>query len=382
VKTLLHFAQDDDTSGFFPQLALWHDRSRYHMHFAALRPMADWLRAYMQERGVPTFSCGCRSRLTYPLGLLRLARYLRQVDVQILHAHLFDPAVVGLSAATVARTPLRVLTRHHSDYHTRIAKRWHVGLDQLCTRLSHAVIGVSQHTAAHLIEAEHAPAEKVSVVHNGIDFERVRVSAPGAPEKLRRELAPHGERLLLIAARLHPEKGYEHLFAALPVVRERISRPIRLLVAGQGPLLNHYRKMAEALGCSDMVQFLGFRRDITDLMAAADVFVLPSVAEAFGLVLAEAIYLGTPVVATRVGGIPEIVDDGVDGILVPPGDGVALADALVHLLADDGLRCRLAGAGRERVRAQFRFEEMVRAYEALYERAWAGRGGARCLKCP
>lgn len=366
VRSLLHFAQDGDTSGYFPQLAKWHDRGRFRMYFGTLRPMAAWLREYMEGRGVSCFSCECRSRAEYPLGALRLARFLLRTGVDILHTHLFDPSVVGLLAGAAAGTRLRLLTRHYSDYHTRIDRPWHVRLDQLCTRLSHGVIAVSRHTAEHLLQREGAPAAKVHVVLNGIDFERVRPT-PGAAERLRRELAGDGRHLLLIAARLHPEKGYEHLFEALRLLRRRLDRGCTLLIAGAGPFEPAYRERVRALGIADSTAFLGFRKDLADLMLAADLFVLPSVAEAFGLVLAEALYLGAPVVATRVGGIPEIVDDGIDGVLVPPADPAALAEALAALLADPERRRRLAGAGRDRVARIFRFEDMVRAYEALYD---------------
>lgn len=368
MQTLLHFAQDSDTSGFFPQLAKWHDRKRYRMIFATLNPMAPWLRDYMQSQGVECFSCDCRSRAEYPWGMLRLANYLRRQKVDILHTHLFEPSVIGLLAGALARTPLRVETRHYSDYHTRINKKWHVRLDQLCTRLSHGVIAVSQHTADHMVTEEQSPREKLHVVLNGIDFGRVRLSDSYDRERVRREFVDEGTHLLLIAARLHPEKGYEHLFEAMAKLKPRFNGKLRLLVAGNGALLNHYQEMVRSLGCDDVVTFLGFRKDLPDLMAAADLFVLPSVAEAFGLVLAEALYLGTPVVATRVGGIPEIVEDGTDGVLVPPSASQALADAIVDLLNDPQRRQRLAGVGREKVLARFRFEDMVRSYEAFYRR--------------
>jgi glycosyltransferase involved in cell wall biosynthesis len=179
--------------------------------------------------------------------------------------------------------------------------------------------------------------------------------------------------LLVIIARLHPEKGHSYLFQALPEIRRRVHKPVRLIVAGTGPFDAAYRDEVRELGCEEMVSFAGFRKDSADLMAAADLVVLPSVAEAFGLVLTESLYLGTPVVATRVGGIPEIVDDGVDGLLVPPGDSAALADAIVELLNDDGRRKRMAGAGREKVLGRFRFEDMVRSYESIYEGAARGK---------
>jgi glycosyltransferase involved in cell wall biosynthesis len=372
MRRILHFAQDSDTSGFFPQLARWHDRGRYQMIFGTLNPIAPWLRDYMESQGVECFSCDCRGRLGFPRGLVRLARLLRRRQVDVLHTHLFEPSVVGLWAGVLARTPLRVMTRHYSDYHTRIQKKWHVRVDQMCNRLAHRIIAVSRHTAEHLVQVEGAPSGKVFAIHNGIDFDRVKLSAPDAPSRLRQEFAGNGAHLLLIAARLHPEKGYDHLFPAVARLKEQLDRPFRLLVAGTGPLDGHYRAQVAALGLQDVVRFLGFRKDLPDLMAAADLFVLPSTAEAFGLVLAEALYLGTPVVTTRVGGIPEIVEDGADSVLVPPGDAEALTNALAGLLRDPDRRRRMAGAGRQRVVERFGFQDMVRSYEAVYGHWAAG----------
>jgi glycosyltransferase involved in cell wall biosynthesis len=367
VKRILHFAQDSDTSGFFPQLARWHDRSRYKMFFATLNPMAGWLQEYMESQGVECFSCNSRRRTEYPSGMIRLARYLRHNHIDILHTHLFEPSVIGLLAGAIARTRTRIETRHYSDYHTRINKKWHVRLDQLCTRLSHSVIAVSKHTAEHMIEAENAPREKVHTVMNGIDFDRVKVSGPDARARIRREFAAEDSFLLLIVARLHPEKGHSYLFKALPEIRRRAKKPVRLLVAGVGTFDAAYREEVRALGCDDIVTFVGFRKDSPDLMAAADILILPSVAEAFGLVLAESVYLGTPVVATQVGGIPEIINDGLDGVLVPPADSDSLAETIAGLLNDSERRFKMAGTGREKVLTKFRFQDMVRHYEAVYE---------------
>ena len=366
--SVLHFAESDDTSGFFPQLATWHERDRYRMLFGTLKPMAPWLQEFMERAGVACMSCNARTRAEYPLGLFRLRRYLRRERIDLLHTHLFEPSAVGLLAGVLAGTRGRIMTRHYSNYHTRIGKRWHVRVDRLCNRMSHAVIAVSQHTADHIVGEECVPAEKVNVVLNGIDFSRVKVSDKDAPARLRREWCPEGAHLLVVPGRLHPEKGHTHFFQALPAIRQRLARPVVVLVAGAGPFESAYREEVRFLGCEDVVRFLGFRRDIPDVIAAADLVVLPSVAEAFGLVVAEALYLGTPIVATQVGGIPEIVEDGIDGVLVPPGDSKALADAIVRLLGDPERRRLMASAGRERVRERFSFEKLMRAYEQLYER--------------
>jgi glycosyltransferase involved in cell wall biosynthesis len=371
---LLHFAEDGDTSGFFPQLATHHDRSGFEMHFATLKPIAPWLARHMENESVPWFSLDCAHRLSYPIGMLRLARQLRRLRIDVIHTHLFDPSVVGLLGAALAGTAVRVHTRHHSDYHTRIDRSWHVRLDRLCTRLSHAVVAVSEHTADHLRTREAAPPGKVHMVRNGIDFERVHISSVEGVARVRAELAPPDTDLVVVPARLHEEKGHAHLFSALPGLRRRAGRPLKVCLAGRGPAEASYRAQLRRLECDDLVQFLGFRRDLPDVLAAADLVVLPSVAEAFGLAVAEALYLGCAVVATRVGGLPEIVDDGSDGILVPPADPGALTDAMVSLLADPARRHALGAQGRRKIASGYSFEAMVRGYEAVHRDLVARRG--------
>lgn len=343
------------------------------MTFATLKPMEPTLAAFMRAQGVDTFSCGARGRLSHGRALLSLVRRLRSQRCSVFHAHLFDPSVVGLTAARLASVPARILTRHYSNYHTRINRPLHVKLDQWCTACAHRVIAVSQETADHLVLVEGAPESKVTPIHNGIDFERVRATGTDSRERIRRELDLGETFTFLIAGRLHPEKGYEFLFEAVKRVRDIVDRPFVLLVAGRGHLLDHYRRLAASLGIADIVRFLGFRKDLPDLMTACDVFVLPSVAESFGLVLAEALYLGAPVLASRVGGIPEIVDDGVDGRLVEPGNDRALAEGLEAFLRGSVSLTGRGEAAKLKVRARFDFELMLRKYEAVYETVLAER---------
>lgn len=367
MRHLIHFTNDCDTSGFFPALAKYHDRRKYAMSFVTLMPMEPSLEAFMKAHDIPTFSCAARGRLSYPVAIVRLVRLLRRLRCSILHTHLFDASIVGLAAAQ-AGVPSRILTRHYSNYHTRINRPLHVQLDKWCTAAAHHVIAVSNETAEHLVRVEGAPPEKVTAIHNGLDFERVKVSGPNARQRLRNELGLGDDFTFLIAGRLHPEKGYEHLFEAVRLLKGRANRRFSLLVAGRGPLLEHYQQLAASLDIGDRVRFLGFRNDLPDLMVASDLFVLPSVAESFGLVLAEALYLGKPVLASRVGGIPEIVDDGIDGCLVPPGDAQALSGIMEKFLHGTVQLPGVGEAAVAKVRARFDFQQMLRKYEAVYER--------------
>jgi len=364
---VLHFAQDCDTSGFFAQLARFHDRSRFKMFFGTLGVVTPELRRSVEEQGVQVLSLDSGSRLSYPRRLPAVVASLRHLRIDILHTHLFDASVVGLTAGVLAGVPLRVMTRHYSDYHTRIGKRWHIGLDRMCTRLAHSVIAVSHQTRRVMLAEEGAPAEKVVVIHNGIDLSRVKSPSYEEVAELRQELDLDNCAMLSVIARLHPEKGHEYMFRALPRLLLATGGKLRLVVAGAGPFRELYERQVAGLGVEGAVRFLGFRTDIARILSASDVVVLPSVAEAFGLVLAEAMAMEKAVVATRVGGIPEIIQDGVTGVLVPPASPEALADAILSLLRDPFRRAQLGRAGRRRVEEAFRFEGMMKGYEAMYE---------------
>lgn len=372
---LLHFEESSDSSGYFPILGTLYDRARFDVFFGTLLDFDPVLQSLLEANGVTCFDGRAKSRLGYPATMARLARFLRRHRIQIVHTHLFDPSVTGLLTAALAGAPVRILTRHYSDYHTRIQKTWHVRADRLCTSLASRVIAVSRHTAEHMIALEGAPAHKIDVVWNGVRFERLTPTRERPAVQVRRELGLGQSLILLVPARLHPEKGHSYLFRALPQLRARVGRPFVVLLAGDGIPLDYQREL-DSLGCRDLVRFLGFRKDIVDLMLASDLVVLPSVAEAFGYVLVEALYLGVPVVSTKVGGIPEIVDDGADGLLVPPADAPALESAVERLLVDSASRTRIAGAGRDKVVKRFSADAMMRGYEAVYERAWRDASSA------
>lgn len=373
---VLHFVEDGDTSGFFPQLGRFHDRRRFEMLLGTLKPITEDLRRAMLDQGITTVSLGARRRSAYPIALPRLVAWLRQQRIDVLHTHLFDPSVVGLTGGMLAGVRVRVMTRHYSDYHTRIGKRWHVRLDQMCTRFAHRVIAISEQTRRVMLDEEQAPDAKIRVIHNGIDLSRVAWPSEEALAALRAELSLAGRHVLSVVARLHPEKGQEHLFRAMPRIVAATEGRVCLLVAGAGGFRQQYEACVRDLGMQAFVRFLGFRNDVASILAASDVVVLPSVAEAFGLAVTEAMALQRAVVATRVGGIPEIVVDGVTGILVPPASPDDLADAVCGLLKDPDRRRALGLAGRRIVEAKFRFEVMMRRYEAVYDTLLApGRTG-------
>jgi glycosyltransferase involved in cell wall biosynthesis len=214
------------------------------------------------------------------------------------------------------------------------------------------------------VVAEGRVGARFAVIPNGVDLSRFASPAPRCA--LRREFGiPRGAFLLGVVARLEPEKGHRFLLEAMPAIL-RGAPDTWLAVVGEGSSLGELRGLAAALGVGARVVFTGRREDVSALTADLTVAVLPSLREAQGISILEAMARRVPVVASAVGGIPEVITSGVDGVLVPPADSAALADAVVALLRDDALRRRIGEAGYATVRDRFSIDAQVRRIEAIY----------------
>lgn len=370
---VLHFTTNAASSRYFRTIADNYDRERYEVSVGTLSPDGE-LHQELRAYGVSTFALGYTARSHYLWAAVRLAGWLRRRAVDVIQTHLFDAGVVGLVAARLAGTPLAVLTRHHSTAVVLTGKALPVLIDRICSRwLAHRVIAVSDVTRRFIVEAEKVPSRHVGVVPYSIDLGQYR-SAPDARPRLKGEFGLDG-RVVAVVGRLDPLKGHDVLLRALSRVLP--SHPdCSLLVIGDGPERGRLESLRDALGLHAAVRFLGFRRDVPDLLDAADVLVHPSLSEAFCQVLMEAAACGKPIVTTDIGGAREVVEDRANGVIVPPGDEAALAAGIDALLrVDVAERDRMGARGRERVR-RFTPRAMVEAYEANYVRWLAERGAA------
>ncbi len=320
---------------------------------------------------------------------------LRQRPPDILHNHMFRAEVIGTRAAlTLAEhglpKPYVVSTIHssriRSDEDRALLRRLTPSMDRL--------IAVSRATVAKIVAEGRTPAP-VELIYNGVDLKRYDVTEACCtlPEEYG---FPEGTPLVGVVARLEPEKGHPTLIEAWPLVLEKVPEA-RLLIIGEGSQRETLEAQADGLAllgeeCSEdrcvgtrkarpgaKVLFTGLRDDVPAVTAALDVAVLPSYREAQGLALLEAMALRRPVVASRVGGVPEMIENERTGLLVPPRDPAALAAAVVRLLTDHPLADMLARAGHDFVLANFSVEHMVRAVGQIYEEgaaAVADRSGA------
>lgn len=317
-----------------------------------------WLPARFRERGFEPETY----RLSSPVDLrcvTDLMEIFRRRGVDVVHSHEFSMAVFGGLAARLAGLR-HVITLHGGRYwagrwRRRAALRW-------AFRSSAAVVAVSAASRDDLVDTLGVPREEIQVVANGVP----RPQGRARPVRMEMGLDP-GDPFVLSVGNLYRVKGHDVLVRALArVAGARPGLRWKAAVAGRGEEEGRLRGLAAEGGVVERIDFLGFRDDVGALLAAADVFVMPSRSEGLPLALLEAMHAGVAVIATEVGGVPEVVTDGEEALLVPPGDVDALAQALLRVLEDDELRARLVARARRRAEERYSVRSMTDAYEALY----------------
>ena len=307
-----------------------------------------------------------------PAAVATLVRAAGRAD--LLHAHNGRSLLAAVIAGRLRRVPV-VATQHFLDP-AHAAVRGLKGaaahlVHRACAAATAQTIAVSAAARDSLLARGEGRPDRVTVVLNGVADPSPLVRR--WPAEVRRSLGLPPDALLVVCvARLEPEKGLDGLLRAM-----RDVPGATCVVAGRGSLHDALERQAVADGVADRVRLVGFRDDVPDLVHAADVFVLPSPAEPFGLALVEAMALGIPAVACRAGGPADIVDDGRTGLLVPPCDPTALAAAVSRLLADEPGRRLIGRAARAAYEARFTDDRMARQTAAVYDRALASRGAIR-----
>ena len=303
-----------------------------------------------------------------------LAAWLRREEIDLVHAHMYRAEVIGTRAALAAGTPVVMATVHSS----RVRSPEDVATLAALTPAMDRLIVPSESILAK-VSVEGRGGAAFSVIPNGIDLSRFAVPAP--PCSLRDDYGiPCEDALIGVVARLEAEKGHTHLIAAMPAVLAAAPRTW-LTIVGDGSLGEALRAQAAALPAAvrKRIVFTGRRDDISAITGELDIAVLPSLREAQGISILEAMARRKPVVATAVGGIPEVVADGVSGLLVPPEDPSALAGALIRLARSPSLRQRLGDAGYEIVAERFSIDAQVHRIQELYDEELQRAGALAAL---
>jgi glycosyltransferase involved in cell wall biosynthesis len=316
----------------------------------------------IRKTGTPVAVLGLNPGIRRPQDVFGIRRYLRETQPLIVHTFLLTASLYGRLAAILERVPIVIGT----EVNMYADKRPHHALaERLLMRGTDRVIASAEAVRAFYIHQVHADPAKVDVIYNAVDFLQAQPSHSQAVT--RASLGVPADALVVgVIARLTEQKGHRFLFDALAGTPALAN--VHLLVIGGGERRAALGVQVEALGLSSRVHFLGPRRDLGDLLGAMDVFVMPSLWEGLPLSLVLAMGASLPVVATAVAGIPEVVDDGRTGLLVPPGDAAALGAALGRVVADAALRERFGREAQASVLPRFGVDRYVNSVTDLYDR--------------
>lgn len=312
--------------------------------------------------GVPFTVLGLKPGISRPLDVLKLRDALHALQPTIVHTFLLTGSLYGRFAAMMAGVPVVIGTEVNIYEHKRPS---HARAERWLMRGTDAVIASAASVKDFYVKQVAADPAKVEVIYNAVDWSQLETTM--TRDACRAVLGvPRDAVAAAIIARLTEQKAHRVLFEAM--AQHAGLRNLHLIVVGDGELRDELRRRAESLGIDTRVYFTGARRDLGNILSAVDVFTMPSLWEGLPLSLVLAMGAGLPVVATRVAGIPEVIEDSVSGLLVPPGDTGALGDALARLAADAGLRQSLGERARRFVLPRFGVEQYVASITNLYDR--------------
>ena len=320
----------------------------------AFCPSGRPLVSYLEEQGIHAVTWRTWGKCD-PWTVLRLVALMKSRRIETVHTHLSTASFLGCLSARLIGVPSIATVHGFSD------ARWY--------RYADGIVAVSQAVKSHLV-TQNIPEGRIHVVHNGIPLDKY-VPQPVEVARQALGLEPAGLRAGVFG-RLAPVKGQATAFAAWSRVKSRFPKA-KLMLVGQGRSGEALKALSRDLDLGDSVEFWGFLPDPRQAMAACDAVLVPSVREGLGLAAIEAMALQRPVIASNTGGLPEVVEHERSGILVPPGDAEALAEAAIRLFEDSDAAAQLGRAGRERVERHFSAEGQILALrEVMRDRVGTG----------
>lgn len=308
--------------------------------------------------------------------VIQLYKIVRQGQYDIIHFHGAKAGLVGRIAAVASRCPRTVLTAHNFIIYDEVplAKKilFKYG-EKLLSRATSRIITVSEALKADLTDNYQLKAEHITPVYNGIDTAKYLERRDHAPTKTKWGIG-QAKYVIGTVARMAPQKGLQYLLEAVALIKKtdpRKAGEIACVVAGDGPLQAELANQAKRLGIENQIIFPGFVRDMPDVLACLDIFVIPSIAEGLSITTIEAMAAGLPVIASRVGGLPELVDEGVTGYLVEPRNPSALAQAILKMMNEPEKARTMGENGRALACRNFSTETMISNTCKVYEQVLA-----------
>jgi glycosyltransferase involved in cell wall biosynthesis len=303
-----------------------------------------------------------RSHRFSPKIITELHRLMKKRHIHIVRAHRYRASLYGRLAALLARVPV-IITSVHDNYRKdlRLGRRI---ANRILSRVTDKIVAVSESVRRDVTKYDGLDPSKILVIYNGVDASKF--TPDGKFHNIREEFSIANSDIVVgSVGRLVPAKGLEYLIEAVSHLGKEINN-IKLLIVGHGSLLDSLRDGAREHGINERVIFTGKRRDIPDILSGIDIFVMPSLAEGLGNSLLEAMAMCKPIIATAVGGMPELIKNGVNGILVPPRDPDTLAAAIKTLIENRYLATKMGQAARNFVLNNYDIKEITQKWQSLY----------------
>lgn len=366
---VLHFVSYTTDSRYLKNLGEGLAKKNLDVSFATLFATGAVKPSWMSQ-STGYYCANARSKKDFAVAVLQMARHLRKNHVDILQTHLYEASFVGFLAAKLARTPIKILTRHHLDQSHQIGNRLSLALDRWEARSADEIIVLSNAVKEFMISTEGIAADKITVIHQGFDFE-----ALSATEQDRSRIRQEGgfadaDFVVATIGNFTSTKGHRFMIAAARKLLNEIPT-LKLMFIGDGGDRKAVEKHIAEANLDENVFFTGFRTDVVACIKAADAVVHPSLSEAFCQVLIESMAVGTPIISTDVGGAKEVITNGENGILIPPADVDAIADAVLQLYRNADNAREMVVAGQRSVRSTFTVDKMVDKQLAVYERLFS-----------
>jgi glycosyltransferase involved in cell wall biosynthesis len=338
------------------------DQSKYDLSIGCLQRRGQLL-SEAESTGIPIveFPINSLYNIRAANQFAKLVRFLKREQIQIVHAFDFYTSLFAVPAARIAGVPVVLASRREL---LSLRSPWQQRTIRIACRVATGVVVNSRAARNDLVSLEPAIQNRIEVLHNCIDLREFNLRR--SPAEVRRELGVSPNSIVVAGlGNLRPEKDFEAFLLAARRILDAIPSTEFLLI-GDGPERDRLKRTAAELNLTAQFRFLNDRSDVPDLLGAIDILVMSSASESFPNAILEAMAAGKPVVATDVGGIPELVEDGQTGFLVPPKDTVAIAHFVLELCRNSARRQEMGRAARSQVESNFTVESVVARLEEIY----------------
>jgi glycosyltransferase involved in cell wall biosynthesis len=368
LKKITYIISNIDKALAFEWIATHLNKKKFDLRFILLNPGNSALEMFLEKEKIPVKRITYKGKKTLPAALFNTYVHLKKNKPDLVHAHLFDASLIGLSAAWLAGVPQRIYTRHHSDVHHFFHPQA-VKYDKIINRLSTGIVAISAVVKDILVKKEHVPVHKINLIHHGFDLEKFSAVSPEGIERLNEKYNPNClSPVVGVISRYTEFKGVHYIIPAFAEFLKKYPDALLILANAKGDYTLQIKKLLEALPKKNYVEIM-FEPDVFSLYKLFDFFIHTPInkeLEAFGQTYVEALISKTPSIFSMSGIAEEFIEDRKNALVVPFRNSEAIYNAMLELQENKKLKTTLANNGEKDVISKFNLSKMILALEELY----------------